>query len=476
MKVNHPSEGFSHTIFRAYDVRGIYPDDLDEEVTSEISKVYANLYPRAQKIVLARDTRLSSPSLSKAAAKALIENGKEIIDIGIAPDPLFYFSIFHYHLDGGIMISGSHNPKEYNGISLHIRKPGKKISEDVIGKDLERIKAKVLKGEKFKTTKIKGKITKFDPADDYLNYVTTKVSLKRPLKIIIDSGNGACGFLPEEVFTKLGCQVKTLYGEFDGTFPHHLPDPYAEKNLKGLKEKVIKEKADLGFAYDADGDRVGAIDNLGRRVSGDFCLLMLANQAILKKKGPVVHDMRVSKAFLDEMERKGVKTYFSVSHHSAIIKKILEKKAVFGGEITLHFLFPLDYYLCDEAIFASLELAEIASRCEDFAKHIDSLPRYFASPEIFIESTDEEKFKIIENLQKYLRDKNYNFINVDGARINFPRGWALARAANTTPIIKCRFEGDTKEHLIEIEKRALKIFQKVGIPITKKTLQELGLN
>jgi len=462
-------------IFRAYDIRGIYPNDLNDEVARRIIFAYSSFYPWTKKIVVARDPRLSSPSLAKAVIDALVKTSKEVIDIGIAPDPLFYFSIFHYKLDGGIMISGSHNPKEYNGLTLHIRKPGKKISEDVIEEDLEKIKKLIFKGEKLKTVKKQGKITKFAPVKAYVNYVITKVSLKRPLKIIIDSGNGACGFLPEKVFKKLGCQVQTLYGEFNGNFPHHLPDPYEEKNLRDIKKAVIKRKADMGFAYDADGDRVGVIDNRGRVVSGDFCLLMLARQALQKKKGPIVHDMRVSKAFLDEMKKKGAKTYFSVSHHSAIINKILEKKAVFGGEITLHFLFPLDYYLCDEAIFASLKLAEIASGCKDFAQYIDSLPRYSASLEIFIDSTDEEKFKIIENLKKYLREKNYDFVDVDGARINFPCGWALARAANTTPIIKCRFEGETKEDLIEIEKKALEIFKKVGIPITKKTYQELGL-
>lgn len=468
MKVN-PS------IFRAYDIRGLYPKDLNEEAAFRVAQAYVGLYPGTKKIAVARDSRLSSPPLAKTIVKALVKSGKKVIDIGIAPDALFYFSIFHYRFDGGIMVSGSHNSKDYNGLMLHIRKPGKKISEDVVGKDLEKIKEIVLKGGNV--GKIAGgKLTHFDPSQDYIKYVSPKIKLSRQLKIIIDSGNGACGYLPEKIFKKLDCRVKTIFGEFDGSFPEHSPDPYEEKNLKALKKEVLKEGADLGFAFDADGDRVGVIDNRGRVVSGDFCLLMLARQVLRKKKGPIVHDMRVSKAFLDEMQKEGVKTYFSVSHHNAIIKKILEKKAVFGGEITLHFLFPLDYYLCDDALFASLKLAEIVSGCRDFAGYVDGLPRYCASPEIFIPAADEEKFKIIEALQTYLKKNNYNFIDVDGARINFPHGWALARAANTTPIIKCRFEGDTREHLIEIEKNALEIFKKVGVPLTKKTYQELGIN
>lgn len=463
-------------IFRTYDIRGIYPHDLNEKISQQITLAYINLYPWAEKIVVAQDSRLSSPSLSKAIIDTLVNCGKKVIDIGIAPDPLFYFSIFHYHFDGGIMVSGSHNPKEYNGLTLHIRKPKKSISEDVIEEDLEKIKEMVIKEEKPNFGNKKGELNNFNPADDYINYVAQRINLKRPLKIIIDSGNGAMGFLPEKIFKKLDSRVKTIYGEFDGKFPHHLPDPYQEENIKDIKKEVLEEKADLGLAYDGDGDRVALIDNRGRKVEGDFCLLISAREVLKKKKGPIVHDVRVSKTFLDEMTKLGVKTYFSISHHNAVIKKILETKAVFGGEITLHFYYPLDYYVCDDALFASLKLVEIVSENDDFANYLDKLPRYFASPEIFIDSTDEEKFEIIKNLQKHLKENNYDFIDIDGARINFPHGWALARAANTTPIIKCRFEGNTKEDLIEIEKKSLEIFKKIGIPVTKKTYQELGLS
>lgn len=477
-KTKQISNGVNPKIFRAYDIRGIYPQDLNEDVVLRIIRDFCQQYPHAQKIVLSRDSRLSSPILHKVVLGALTEAGKEAIDIGIAPDSLFYFSIFHYGFDGGIQISGSHLPKQYNGLTLHIRKPGREISEDVIEEDLEKIKEKVMKSEQISLkpiSKRQGKITNFDPAEDYINFVTSKISLKKPLKIIIDSGNGACGFLPEKVFKKLGCQVETIYGEFDGNFPHHLPDPYKEVNILDIKKRVLEKGADLGLAFDADGDRVAPIDNRGRKISGDDCLLMLARQILQKKKGPIVHCMRVSKAFLDEMKERGVKTYFSVSHHNAVIEKILETDAVFGGEITYHFLFSLDFYLCDEAIFSSLKLAEIASQYKDFAGYVDSLPRYFASPEVFVESTDEEKFKIVANLQKYLRENNFDFIDIDGARINFPHGWALSRASNTSPLIKCRFEGQTKQDLVEIEKEALEIFKKAGIPITKKTYQELEL-
>jgi phosphomannomutase/phosphoglucomutase len=463
------------SIFRAYDIRGIYPKQLNDTVAWRTAKAIAEFYPNAQKLVVACDSRLSSPSLSQAVINGLLESGKEVIDIGIAPDPLFYFTIFHHNYDGGIMISGSHNPKEYNGMTLNIRKAAKDKPKDIIQEELEKIKEKVLEKRGFGRSAKRGSVKKFDPTDDYINYVTSRINLKRRLKIIIDSANGACGYLPEKVFKKLDCKVKTLYGDFDGTFPNHPPDPYKEENLKDIKEKVLEEKADIGFAFDTDGDRVAPIDNKGRQILGDACLLMLARQVLKKKKGPIVHCMRVSKALLDEMAKQGVRTYFSVSHHSAIIKKIIEVGAVFGGEITYHLFFPLNYYLYDDALFASLKLAEIVSQYENFSQYIDNLPSYQASPEVFIEFPDEKKFKVIEHLQEYLRKNNYDFIDIDGARINFHKGWALIRASNTEPALKCRFEGETKKSLKEIEKKSLEIFQKAGILITKKIYQELSL-
>jgi len=237
----------------------------------------------------------------------------------------------------------------------------------------------------------------------------------------------------------------------------------------------LEAGADMGFAYDTDGDRVAIIDNRGRAANGDDTLLMLGRDAVSRKAGPVVHCMRVSKAFIDEMRKMGATTYFSISHHNAIRAKIKEVGAVFGGEVTFHYGFPLDYYLVDDAVFASVELAKIAAGKPDFAAYVDSLPRYFASPELFVDTPDDIKFVIIGKLQDYLRERKYDFIDVDGARINFEHGWALARAANTTPIIKCRFEGDTPEALREIEEKAMAIFKEVGIPITDKHYEILGL-
>ncbi len=460
----------NQNIFRAYDIRGLFPKDLNSWVAAKIMLAFADLYPEAKKIVVAHDTRKSSPLLARSISKALAREGREVVFLGTAPDPLFYFSIFHYGFDAGVVISGSHNPRQYNGLtSLFVKGKG-----DLALKELEEVKNLALQERKTKIKK-QGKIIKFNPEQDYIAYVIKKICLKKPLKVLLDSGNGAMGYLPEKVFKRLGCQVKTIYGNFDGSFPNHLPDPYERKNRLAAKKAVLEGKFDIGFVYDGDGDRVAAIDNLGRSVNGDFCFLMLARQALEKHHGPIVHDMRISKAFLDEMKKRKIKTYFSVSHHSAIIKKIMQTKAIFGGEVTMHFLFPKDYYLCDEALFASLKLAEIASGQKDFASYVDSLPRYPISPEVFIPCPDDKKFEVIKNLQRLLRKEKYDFIDVDGARINFAHGWALCRAANSTPIIKIRFEADTKENLAEIEKKSLALFKKAGVPIGQKAYKDLGL-
>jgi phosphomannomutase/phosphoglucomutase len=467
-----------NNIFRGYDIRGTYSDELNENAVYYTTKAFCDLYPHLKKIALARDPRPSSPTLAEAARKAFLEAGLEVIELGIAPDPLWYFSIFHYGYDGGLMITGSHNPPEHNGLTYHARKMVGISSEELMGQELQDLRVKAQELEVSGKTNVKksgGKVVDFDPAPDYIDYIASKIKFDRSLKIVLDTGNGACGYLPEKLFKRLGCQVETLFGEFDGNFPNHMPDPYVAANRAVLEARVKEVGADMGFMYDTDGDRVGIIDNRGRAANGDDTLLILARQAVAQKKGIVVHCMRASKAFIDDMKRLGATTKFSVSHHNAIRENVKKYNAVFGGEITFHYAFPQDYYLVDDAVFASVKLAQVASKHEDFAAYVDSLPRYFASPELNVNCADEVKFKVIENLQKYLRDNNYDFIDVDGARINFENSWALARCSNTAPVIKCKFEGTTLEALREIELKAMKIFSDCGIPITEEHYEFLNL-
>jgi len=457
-------------IFRAYDIRGIYPKDLNEGVTYKIGLAFSNFLKNVKEVVVGRDYRSSSPSLRDALLKGLQEGGKDIVDLGEVPVPVFYFGIIHYAKKAGLMITASHLGKEYNGIKLQ-----KERAIPIIGETgIYEIRGMILKNQLKKIEK-RTKIIKKDIVQDYIDYLFSRIKLARPLKVILDTGNGACGEIPEIIFRKLGCDVKTLYKEPDGRFPNHNADPHDPETLKDLQKEVIKKKTDFGIAYDGDGDRVGLVDEKGRVVSADFILMMLARQALAYKKGNIVYEIRVSKALFEDAKNHGGKVFISKIGHAYVLLETLKKKAIFGGEFTGHLYFNYCYYPYDDGIFTGLKLAEIISQLPKLSDYVDSLPRYHASPEIFIDSSDEEKFKLIRNLQQYLKANHYNFIDIDGARINFPRGWALIRASNTGPLIKCRFEGETKEDLIEIEKKALKIFKKVGIPITKKTYQDLGL-
>lgn len=459
-------------IFRAYDIRGLYPSDLNEAVAYKIGLAFGNLFKSPQKIVVGRDCRLSSTSLKNALVKGLQDSGKDIIDLGEVPTPVFYFGIVHYKKDGGLMITASHLGKEYNGIKIQEKKAIPIIGETGIYKMRDMILE-----NKLKKIKRKNKIVKKNIVPDYIDYLSSKIKLSRSLKIILDTGNGACGDIPERIFRKLGCEVFTLYKEPDGRFPNHQPDPHDEKNFKDLQKEVIKKGADFGLLYDGDGDRVGLVDEKGRIISADFILMMLARQALEKKKGNIVYEIRVSKALFEDAKKHGGKVFLSKIGHAYVLLEILKRKAIFGGEFTGHLYFNYCYYPYDDGIFAGLKLAEFISYLPTkLSEYINTLPRYYASPEIFIESTDEEKFKLIEKLQRYLKKQKFNFINIDGARINFEKGWALIRASNTSPYLKCRFEGDTKEDLMKIEKKSLEIFKKVGIPITKKTYQKLGLS
>jgi phosphomannomutase/phosphoglucomutase len=453
-------------IFRRYDIRGQYPEDFNEIIAAKISAAFCNLYPQVKSVVLAQDTRLSSFSISQKVIENLLVFGKKVINLGIVPDGVYFFSIFRKKFDAGIMITASHNPPSENGMSFYVYLAKKeKVGADLIEKEMEKLKTLVLKENLVFPEKVSNeeKVINLDLKPDYIDFVTSKINFGKKLKVIIDSGNGACGFLPEKIFKKLGFEAKTIYGEFDGNFPHHLADPYDPKNLEDLQKTVIKERADLGFAFDADGDRVAAIDSKGRIISGDTSLYLFCENILKKTPGPIVHDVRVSLALLELFEKYQVKNYFSISHHSAIIRKIIETDAVFGGEVTMHFLFPKDYYLYDDAIFAALKLAEIASSYQNFASFLDNLkPYYFLSPEFNIKIADSQKYQLIENLKEYLKKKNYDLIEVDGARILFDQGWLLIRASNTSPLIKCRFEGKTKKDyqtLKKFLKNLLKIFQ-----------------
>ena len=446
------------SIFRAYDIRGIYPNDLDDKIAYDVGVAYSNKFVDVNEVVVGRDCRISSPKLHDSLVLGFMDSGKTVIDIGVVPTPVFYFAIMNLKINGGIMITGSHNPKNYNGLKIQ-RENAIPVTGDTGIYEME----EMIKKGNFKKQNKKGIVKKKEIVSDYIDYVSKIPKLKRPLKIILDCGNGACGNIPEKVFKKLGCDVETLFAKPDGNFPNHQPDPHDEKTMKTLQKRVVETNADCGFAYDGDGDRIGVVDEKGNVVSGDFILMMLARQALEKKKGNVIFEVRSSRSLLSDVKNNGGIPHITRAGHSFILDEIVKRKAVFGGELSGHMYFPYCYYNYDDGIFASLKVAEIVSGIDSLSKYVESLPREVASPEITVECADDKKFKVIDEFKQYLTDNNYDFLGIDGARINFKHGWALARASNTTPHIKCRFEADTKEHLDEIKQEVSGVLEKFGI-------------
>jgi phosphomannomutase/phosphoglucomutase len=456
-------------MYREYDIRGIYPD-LNYDSSYKTALAYHKVLPDIKTVVIGQDVRASSDEVKKGFIDGLVAVGIRVTDIGTVPIPVVLFANIHYHYDGGIMITGSHNPKEYTGIKIH-----KAGACPVYGEELHQIRDCVLNND-LPVANRQGSIEEKNVLDEYIQHTIKNIKISKPLKIVIDVGNGVCGYLPEKIFKKSGCRVKTLYGEFDSNFPHHLPDPYEPKNLQDLIVEVKKEKADLGFAYDGDGDRTGFIDNQGNIMTGNDILLMLARKTLEKYQGAIVCETRTSLAFLEEMAKLGARVIFSVGFHTAILNNIVaHKDAVFGGETTGHIYFPRENYLYDDAIFASLKLAEIASEQTDFTGYINSLPRYVKTPELFIDSDDAKKKQLVENFIELVKKKQLEFIDVDGARVVFPKGWASVRMSNTTPLIKAIFEGKTQKDLKEIVDQILPMMTEAGIELSdnnKKVLDE----
>ncbi len=458
------------TIFRRYDIRGVYPAEFNEEAAYKIGLAFSNLFPEMKRVVIGGDARETTPQLKEAVIKGLIDGGKEVIDIGIVVTPIVFFSVCHYGFDGGVAITGSHLGGEYNGIKLVL-----KDAHPTLPDDYENLKRLIMNDELKKVNNPKAGVEKKDVEKDYIKKLLESISLKKPLKIVADCGNGTARDLPEKIFRKLGCDVETIFMEADDNYPNHIADPYKKENMQDLKRKVLEVGADLGIGYDGDGDRAGFIDEKGNMISGDDLLMIFTKDAFKRKKGPVVADARVSMALLDEVKKEGQEVSLTVSYHGAVLDKILEKDAVFGGETTSHFYFPLDSYLTDDAIFASLKMAQIVSEIDDFPAYVEDLPRYATGEEIFIEFPDTEKYQAVEKFTEMVKEKGHDVNDVDGSRINFDNGWGIVRPSNTSPFIKVKFEGKTEEDLIDVSKKMLALMEEAGIVMSDEDKKKIGV-
>jgi phosphomannomutase/phosphoglucomutase len=412
-----------------------------------------------KEVVLAvgRDNRLSSESIRDALVPALLSTGCRVIDIGTTPTPLLYFSIARYKLAGGIMITGSHNPSEFNGFKLC------KGYFSIHGEEIQKLRRIIETGQ---YSKGKGTLEHRDIKRAYMDTVKEKVNIKKKFKIVIDAGNATAGSIAPDLFTELNCEVIKLYCDLDGNFPNHLPDPTIPEYMKDLTAKVKEKKADVGIGYDGDADRIGAIDNEGEIIWGDKLLALYARKisaANKDKKTKVVFDVKCSQALVEDLEAHGCIPLMWKTGHSLIKKKMFDESAAVGGEMSGHMFFADNYYGFDDAIFATARLLELMSETKEKLSALrKSLPSYYSTPEIRLDCPDTEKFKVVDKIKKSFQNR-YKTIDIDGVRVIFKDGWGLLRASNTQPIVVLRFEAKTKEGLQEIKKEFQNELEKFNI-------------
>lgn len=457
-------------LFREYDIRGTYGQDLTPEVAELIGRAYAVYAGKAGvakggrlRVTVGRDVRLSSATLRDALIKGLTASGVDCIDIGECPTPLQYFSMYHLgdKVSGGVMITGSHNPPEYNGFKVSVGR------ETIHGSEIQELK-KIIRGLPSSVSGAgNGKVEKYDVITPYINTVAAKfkdASLARPLKVVLDSGNGTAGPVAPELLRRLGCEVVELFSEPDGRFPNHHPDPTVPKNLQPLIEAVGRERADFGVAYDGDADRIGVVDESGGIIWGDKLMVIFSRSILEESPGAtIVGEVKCSQVMYDEIAKAGGRPVMWKTGHSLIKAKMKELGAAMAGEMSGHIFFADRYYGFDDAVYASARLVEIMARkrAKDpgyaFSKLLAGVPDTIVTPELRIDCPDEMKFEVIQRLDKAVGGGTQtlqikDIIKIDGLRVNFDGGWALVRASNTQPVLVLRFEAATEE-LLETAKR-----------------------
>ncbi len=434
----------SESIFRENDIRGTYPEELNESVIKEIAKGIAKkcFQEDISSIVVARDGRLSGESLLTNFCDAIAQYGIDVNNIGLATSPMLYFAAKKENSKSGVMITGSHNPKNYNGIKMVIN------DNSVSGSEI----LSLIKNDETLNDSSVGNIIYSDIKEIYISEILKNIDTDiSELKVIIDSGNGAAGFIAPELFKRLGCDVTELYSEVDGNFPNHHPDPGKLENLEDIISEVKNKNADIGFAFDGDGDRVGLITNLGEMIFPDKQMMLFSEDILNSKKGSIVFDVKCSNHLSNLIFKNGGTPIMAPTGHFHIKKAIKKNNALLGGEMSGHIFFNDKWYGFDDGPYAAVRAAEILAKSNRSISEIfREFPESFSTPELNITVTDENKFEIID---RFMANTNIDGdkIFIDGLRVNFNDGWGLLRASNTTPKLVLRFEGDTEESMNRIQ-------------------------
>jgi phosphomannomutase/phosphoglucomutase len=434
-------------IFREYDIRGIAGKDLTDETVELLGLGIGTMMRRQgrRRISVGRDCRPSSDPFRDALVAGLTATGLYVADIGVVPTPLLYYSIFHLKNEGAVMITGSHNPPEYNGFKTCVG------HDSIYGDQIQKIR-EIIEARDF--VHEKGSVSKEDVLESYQDYLVKQFSLPRPVRVAIDCGNGTAALVAPRLYSSLGCDVTGLYCEMDGTFPNHHPDPTVVEYLADLQSAVLSGGLELGIAFDGDADRIGIVADTGKIIWGDMLLVLYAREILKKYPGATfISEVKCSRNLFRDIEARGGRAIMWKTGHSLIKAKMKEEKAVLAGEMSGHMFFADRYFGYDDAVYAGCRLLEIMAGSEEtISRMLADIPPAYVTPEIRVQCDDDKKFQVVEKVKMHFR-RDFEVIDIDGARIVFPNGWGLVRASNTQDVLVMRFEADSLENLDSIRER-----------------------
>ena len=447
----------NQTIFRAYDIRGIYEEQITNETAYILGKSFGSYVKLRGKteVLVGYDNRLSSPVLADNLIKGLLESGVDVTSLGLVTTSMYYFARQHLNKWAAIMITASHNPSNHNGFKISFDENGNAAGEEIIAfRDFTN------KGD-FSTGE--GKLSTYDIKDEYVNLIVNNLKINKNIKAVFDCGNGTVSVIIKEILDKLNVTYDLLYCDSDPTFPNHHPDPSVSENLVDIQKRVVELGYDIGIALDADGDRVRIIDEKGNIINSDvFMIIMyryLNNNLKVRK---ALYDVKCSKALVDELEKLGLEQIMYRTGNSYMYRKMHEENLEFAGEYSGHMWFGDRFYGFDDGLYAGLRMIEVLSNTDKKMSELyNDINVYYSTDELKINTTEENKYKIVEEVKKYAIGKNYKYNDIDGIRIEFSDGWALIRYSNTGPVISARFEANSNERLKEITDEFMAIINKM---------------
>ncbi len=446
----------SPSIFKAYDIRGIVPATVTEEVAQALGRAFGTIARSEGETTVAvgRDGRLSGPSMSAALIRGLLASGVDVIDVGMVTTPILYFAASTL-CTSGIQVTGSHNPKDYNGFKMVM------AGRAIYGDEIQALR-KMMEAEGWDEPPRHGNVRNVNVLASYRDRIVGDIKLARPLKIVVDSGNGIAGASAPGIFRAIGCEVTELFSEVDGNFPNHHPDPSKPENLRDLIAKLKETGADLGLAFDGDGDRLGIITKDGNNIYPDRQMMLFARDVLSRVPGaPILFDVKCTQRLGPAIEQAGGKPMMYKTGHSLIKAKMREVNSPLGGEMSGHIFFKERWYGFDDGTYAGCRLLEIVSRHPDPSAVLDALPTSFSTPELNVKCEEGEPHRVIEEVLKIASFPDAKVSTIDGLRVDWPDGFGLLRASNTTPVVVLRFEGHTQEALHRIEGEMLALLRRV---------------